>query len=79
MGLEINQEKIMCVYSGKNGNKSNSKSVGEYKFRRVDRFRYIGSMIDKGNRRTVEIKSRLMLANRSYYNLMKHLKIPNNK
>jgi hypothetical protein len=62
------------MYSGKNGNKSNSISVGEYKLQRVGRFKYLGCMIDKENRRTAKIKNRLMLANRSYYSLMRHLK-----
>jgi hypothetical protein len=66
MGLEINQEMTMYMYSGKNGNKSNSISIRKYKFQRADRFRYLGSMIDKENTRTVEIKNRLMLANKSY-------------
>jgi hypothetical protein len=74
MGLETNQEKTMYMYSGKDGNKPNSISIGEYKFQRADRFKYLGSMIEKENRRTVEIKNCLMLGNRSYYSLMGHLK-----
>jgi hypothetical protein len=61
------------MYRGKNGNKSNTISIGEYKFQRTDRFKFLGSVIDKENR-TVEIKNRLMLTNRSYYSLIKHLK-----
>jgi hypothetical protein len=57
MGLEIIQEKTLYMYSGKDGNKPNSISIGEYKFQRVDRFKYVGSMIDEENRRTAEIKS----------------------
>ena len=57
MGLEIIQEKTLYMYSGKDGNKPNSISVGEYKFQRVDRFKYVGSMIDEETEEQLKLKA----------------------
>jgi hypothetical protein len=73
IGSVINQEKTVCMYSGRKENSPELLSLGEYVFRRVDNFRYFGSNINRENNRMVEMKTYLTIANRSYYGIMKHL------
>jgi hypothetical protein len=73
MGLVINQEKTVYMYSGRKENSLELLSLGEYVFCRVDNFNYLGSNINRENSRMVEMKRCLTMADRSYYGLMKHL------
>jgi len=50
-------------------------------FKRVDNFKYLGTMVNKMNNRSVEVYARLIMANRAYYGLQNHMKsriIPRN-
>jgi len=43
-------------------------------FKRVDNFKYLGTMVSKMNNRSVEVNARLIMANRAYYGLRNHMK-----
>jgi hypothetical protein len=54
MGLVINQEKTVYMYSGKDTTLHQYLAVGNYIFKRVDNFKYLGTMVIKMNNRSVE-------------------------
>ena len=74
MGLIINQEKTVYMYSGKDTSSLKDLVIGNYTFKRVDNFKYLGTMFNKMNDRTVEVNARLIMANRAYYGLQNHVK-----
>ena len=74
MGLIINQEKTVYMYSGKDTTPHQDLVIGNYTFKRVDNFKYLGTMVNKMNDRTVEVNARLIMANRAYYGLQNHVK-----
>ena len=74
MGLIINQEKMVCMYSGKETSPRQDLVIGNYTFKRVDSFKYLGTVVNKMNDRTVEVNARLIMANRAYYGLENHVK-----
>jgi hypothetical protein len=43
-------------------------------FKRVDNFKYLGTMVNKMNNRSAEVNARLIMANRAYYVLQNHMK-----
>ena len=47
---------------------------GPYKFEQVQEFSYLGSQITSDNRMEVEVRKRILMANRCYYGLKQHLK-----
>ena len=49
-------------------------AIGNYMFKRVDNFKYLGTMVNKLNNRSVEVNARLTMANRAYYRLQNHMK-----
>jgi len=69
MGLIINQEKAVYMYSGKDTSPLQDLVIGNYIFKRVDNFKYLGTVVNKVNDRTVEVNARLIKANRAYYGL----------
>jgi len=73
-GLIINQEKTVYMYSGKDTSLRQDLVIGNYTFKRVDSFKYLGTMVNKMNNRTVEVNARLIMANRAYYGLQNHVK-----
>jgi len=74
MGLVINQEKTVHMYSGKDTTLHQDLAIGNYIFKRVDNFKYLGTIINKMNNRSVEVDARLTMANRAYYGLQNHMK-----
>ena len=74
MGLVINQEKTVYMYSGKDTTLHQDLAIGNYMFKRVDNFKYLGTMVSKMNNRSVEVNARLIMANRAYYGLQNHMK-----
>jgi len=73
MGLVINQEKTVYMYSGKDTILHQEFAIGNYIFKRVDNFKYLGTMVNKMNNRS-EVNARLTMANRAYYGLQNHMK-----
>jgi len=57
MGLIINQEKTLYMYSGKDTSSRQDLVIGNYTFKRVDNFKYLGRMVNKMNDRTVEVNA----------------------
>jgi hypothetical protein len=51
-----------------------SLKVGEYQFEQVESFTHLGTIVNTQNTIREEIKTRIMAANRSYFDLQKHLK-----
>ena len=74
MGLVINQEKTVYMYSGKDTTLHQDLAIENYIFKRLDNFRYMGTMVNKMNNGSVEVLARLTIANRAYYVLQNHMK-----
>jgi len=74
VGLIINQEKTVYMYSGKDTSSRKELVIGNYTFKIADNFKYLGTMFNKMNDRTVEVNARLIMANRAYYGLQNHVK-----
>jgi sorting nexin-29 len=62
MGLVINEEKTVYMYSGKDTISHQDVAIGNYVFKRVDSFKYLGTMVNKMNNRSVEVNARLTVA-----------------
>jgi len=62
------------MYSGKDTTLDQDLAIGNYIFKRVDNFKYLGAMVNKMNNRSVEVNARLTMANRAYYELQNHMK-----
>jgi len=77
MGLVINQEKTVYVYSGKDTTLHQDLAIGNYVFKRVDNFKYLDTVVNKMNNRSVEVNARLIMANRAYCGLQNHMKSRN--
>jgi hypothetical protein len=74
VGLRINEEKIeYTVVSRRNGNLVQEEfiEVEEYKFRRVDQFKYLGSIITQDNDVKTEISMRLQSGYKCFFGLSK--------
>jgi len=74
MGLVINQEKTVYMFSGKDTTLHQDLAIGNYMFKRVDSFKFLGTMVSKMNNRSVEVNARLIMANIAYYGLQNHMK-----
>ena len=74
MGLVINQEKTVYMHGGKDTTLHQGLTIGNYVFKRVDNFKYLGTMANKMSNRSVEVNARLIMANRAYYGLQNHMK-----
>jgi hypothetical protein len=74
MGLVINQEKTVYMYSGKDTISHQDLAIGNNVFKRVDSFKYLGTMVNKMNNRSVEVNARLTVANRAYCGLQNHMR-----
>jgi hypothetical protein len=72
MGLVINQKTYM--HSGKDIALQQDLVIGNHTFKRVDNFKYLGTMVNKMNNRSVEVTAQLTTANRAYYGLQNHMK-----
>jgi hypothetical protein len=71
--LVINQEKTVYMYSGKDTISHQDLEIGNYVFKRGDSIKYLGTMVNKMNNRSVEVNARLTVANRPYYGLQNHM------
>jgi len=77
MGLVINQMKMVYTHSGKDTTWHQDIAIGNYVFKRVDIFKYLRTIVNKMNSRSVEVNARLIMANRAYYGLQNHMKSRN--
>jgi len=55
IGLVINQEKTVYMYSGKDTTLHQDLAIGNYMFKRVDNSKYLGTIINNMNNRSVEV------------------------
>ena len=74
MGFVINQEKTVYMQSGKDTILHQDLAIGNYIIKRVDNFKYLGTVVNKMNNRSVEVNARLTMADRAYYGLQNHMK-----
>jgi sorting nexin-29 len=74
VGLVINQEKTVCMCSGKDITLQQDLVIGCHSFKRVKNFKHLGTMVSKINNRSAEVNARLTTANRAYYGLQNHMK-----
>jgi len=77
VGLEINAEKTeyMAVQRHEQiGCRNEVLEVENYKFKRVQQFKYLGTLITQQNEIGTEIKARIQAANKCYFGLTKLLK-----
>jgi len=77
VGLTVNEDKTdNLVASRRNRNNWQEQyiEIEEYKFKRVSRFKHLGSIITKGNDVKTEVSSRIQQPNKGYYGLDKVLK-----
>ena len=51
VGLVINQEKTVYMYSGKDTTLHQDLAIGNYLFKRVDNLKYLGTKVNKRNNR----------------------------
>jgi len=77
MRLVINQEKTVYMHSGKDTTLHQDLAIGNYMFKRVDSCKYLGTLVNKMNNRSVEVIARLKMANRAYHGLQNHMKSRN--
>ena len=57
MGLVINQEKTVYMHSGNDTTLHQDLAIGNYVFKSVDSFKYLGTMVNKMNNRSVEVNA----------------------
>jgi endonuclease/exonuclease/phosphatase family metal-dependent hydrolase len=78
MGLKINESKTKLMYissvKSRHDRLGQNFTIGEYNFEVVEIFIYLGSLVTKDNNMEEEIKRRILLANKCYYGLQKHMK-----
>ena len=72
VGLMINEEKTK--YMTTRPDNRDKVEMGGQSFETVNEFVYLGALIRCDNDNTMEIKRRIMLANRCFYGLKKHLR-----
>jgi hypothetical protein len=77
VGLEINAEKTEYMVVQRHeqiGCRNEVLEVENYKFKRVQQFKYLGTLITQQNEIGTEIKARIQAANKCYFGLTKLLK-----
>lgn len=73
MGLTVNEGKTKYLQTGRTQGKEKHITIHEYKFENVTQFKYLGTIITNDNSVTVDINSRIKMANKCYYGLKKQL------
>jgi len=51
------------MHSGKDTTLHQDLAIGNYVFKRMDSFKYLGTMVNKMNKRSIEVNVRLTMAN----------------
>jgi len=78
LGIQINQEKIKYVIvERKNSLKQNKighMKIKNYKFERVEIFKYLGVKLNEDNNYQTDLQERIKNANKSYFMLQKMFK-----
>jgi len=78
-GLGINQEKTKyMIVERKNSlqkNKIGHFKIKNYKFERVENFKYLGVILNESNNNQMDLQERIKNANKTYFMLQKFWKI----
>lgn len=75
MGLVINTNKTKYMCNDQtNLSLPGILVIDEHEFERTKEFRYLGSVVTEGNNTNVEIRARILAANKSYFGMIKILK-----
>jgi len=78
-GLGINQEKTKyMIVERKNSlqkNKIGYFKIKNYKFERVENFKYLGVILNESNNNQMDLQERIKNANKTYFMLQKFWKI----
>lgn len=73
MGLNVNEEKTKYMVVSRNPPCIVSIGVDNYKFEKVDNFKYLGVNINNKNYMHIEIIERITSKNRCYFSIIKFL------
>jgi len=76
VGLHLNTEKTKCMkVSRELGNfpESETITVGQYEFKKVKEFKYLGTIVTQKNECQIEIQQRIKMGNKCFYALGKLL------
>ncbi|KAJ4427008.1 hypothetical protein ANN_26807 [Periplaneta americana] len=75
MGMVIEGKiKYMVATSGNSGGKADSIQMENYKFERVDKFKYLRFLVTNDNNKSKKISNRMVCGNRAYFGLKKYFK-----
>jgi hypothetical protein len=81
LGLQINQEKTKyMVLERKNSLKQNKighLKIKNYKFERVENFKYSGVILNEDNNHQIDLQERIKNCNKTYFMLQKNFKNEN--
>jgi len=81
LGLQINQEKTKyMIVERKNSLKKNKighLKIKNYKFERVENFKYLGVILNEDNNNQIDLQERIKNANKTYFILQKFFKNKN--
>jgi sorting nexin-29 len=69
MGLKINEEKTKYLATRVHKNQLKHFQIENFNFETVQSFTYLGSLLNVNNDNSVEIKKRILLANKGFYGL----------
>lgn len=73
VGLQINEQKIEYIIIGRQNWMDHVLEVNHFKLKRVNSFKYFGSIVSEKNDITKEVAARIQAGNRTYYGLEKLL------
>jgi len=71
--LQINEQKTEYMIIGRQNWMDQVLEVNHFKFKRVNSFKYLGSIVTEKNDITNEVVTRIQVGNRTYYGLEKLL------
>lgn len=78
MGLRINEDKTKYMISSKEEARHHqlgqNVTIGNYNFEVVKEFVYLGGVVDSNNNMSLEVKRRIMLANRAFFSLSRTMR-----
>jgi len=81
LGLWINQEKTKCMIVERKNNLKKNKighlKIKNYKFERVESFKYLGVILNEDNNNQIDLQERIKNANKTYFMLQKYFKNKN--
>ena len=77
-GLQINQEKTKYMILGRKNNLNKNKighlKIKNYKFKRVENFKYLRVILSEDNNNQIDLQERIKNANKTYFMLQNFFK-----